>query len=161
MLSWSRYVSGSPCGAPSEVDAHPPISPCLSARSAGSSPTARRAFLYSRLPLLLHCRWPQAPHAQCLAQCQTWRSCIYYLFSSNLKQRQEMERSTPICLPRLVACGQSWQGGGWWCMHGGGWCVEDGGGLVVVCGRCEDDDDSGVCIAVGWWTTHIALMPCA
>ena len=45
--------------------------------------------------------------------------------------------SMPICMhmPRLVACGQSWRGGGWRCMHGGGWwCVEDGCGGVWTMG---------------------------
>ena len=46
--------------------------------------------------------------------------------------------------------------------------VEDGGVWrvvvveVVVCGRCEDIDDGiGVCMSVGWWVTHMALVPCA
>ena len=43
-------------GAPSVVAARPSISPCLSTRSAGISPTARRAFPSGAggLPLLLH-----------------------------------------------------------------------------------------------------------
>ena len=33
--------------------------------------------------------------------------------------------------------------------------------VVVVCERCEDDNDgSGVCMAVGCWGTHMALVPC-
>ena len=79
-----------------------------------------------------------------------------------------MERSTPHMHAAI--------GGMWTCLYNHGrvadgiaCMVEDGGvwGMaVVVCGRCEDDDDgSGVCMVpvpvVGWWVTHMAFVPCA
>ena len=48
---------------------------------------------------------------------------------SNGKILQRWNEAPSMGMPRLVACGQSWQGGGWRRMRGGGWwCVDDGGG---------------------------------
>ena len=152
-------VAGGLGGAPSEVTARPPISSSCAARSAGISPTARRAFSSgaASAPALI------LPLASSTAvSCAVVSKALIYLSKatqSNVKRFQRWNKAPPICMPRLVACGQSWQGGGWCaCM------VEDGGvwRMVVVCGRCEDDDDgSGVCMVVGWWVTHMALVPCA
>ena len=115
-------------GAPSVVAARPPMPPCLSARSAGISPAARRAFPSGAggaggLPLLLHCRWPQEP------QCgSALRSCI-----DGKKWNEAPHMHATI--------------GGMWTMMAGWGMVVQGGGAgwrIVVCG--------------GWWWCVWAII---
>lgn len=42
-----------------------------------------------------------------------------------------------------------------WVDSGGVWMM-----VVVVCGRCEKEEDgSRVCMVVGWWGGNLALVP--
>ena len=137
--------------------------PCLREPWAEGNPEGNPALLASRL-------------CSCIAAGLKHRSALrsfiegaHLFIESNPKQRQEaseMNRSTPHM---HAAIGVMWTiMAGWqmaWQIYidGGACMVEDGGvWRMVVCGRCEDDDDgSGVCMAVGWWVTHMALVPFA
>ena len=111
---------GAPVRMPLGIAACPLIPPCLSARSAVISPTARCAFPSGAGVVATGLK-----HRSALRSFIEGVHCVYYNFKSNLKQRQEMERSTPY------ACHDWWhvdhdgraQGVGAWR------CVEDGGGV--------------------------------
>ena len=118
------------------IAARPPIRipPCLSARGAGISPivTARRAFPSGAggaggLPRA--CIADGLKNRSALRSFIEGAHCLYCNFKSNLKQPQEMERSTPYACHdwrHVDNDGRVGDGGAWWRMvvcGGWWWCV--------------------------------------
>ena len=86
-------------------------------------------------------RCPQAPQCYYLAQFYRRRSFIYgkqpKATTREFRDGILSNEAPSICRPRLVACGQPWQGGGRWYMLrmvvcGGWWCVEDVRTMTMV-----------------------------